>query len=118
MARKPTIGESASDKASNRYASKIDKALQNRQVQKVPTLIEQLQKAFPNTWRTDIEELQKENADPEYANRKKEARQLFIKEYSSIPRYEEENMIKIGTTESVYVSRKMAQWINENKTNV
>ena len=118
MARKPTIGESASDKASNRYASRIDKALQNRQVQKVPTLIEQLQKAFPNTWRTEVEELQKESADPDYAKRKSEAREKFVKEYNNIPRYEKENMLKIGTSEGVYIARKMAQWINENKANV
>lgn len=117
MARKPTIGESASDKASNRYASRIDNALKNRQVQKVPTIVDQLKKSFPTTWKTELEELQKENADPNYAKLKKEARESFKKEYNDIPRYQREGMIKIGTTESVYVSRKMAQWINENKSN-
>ena len=117
MARKPTIGESASDKASNRYASRIDKALQRREVQKVPTLTEQLQKAFPNTWRTELEELQKESADPNYAKLKQEARESFRKEYNGIPRYQKENMEKIGTTEGVYIARKMSQWINEYKAN-
>lgn len=117
MARKPTIGESASDKASNRYASRIDKALQRREIQKSPTLTEQLQKAFPNSWKTELEELQKENADPAYAKLKREARESFKKEYDSIPRYQKENMIKIGTTEGKFMARKMEQWISENKTN-
>lgn len=115
MARKPTIGESASDKASNRYASRIDNALQNRQAQKVPTIIDQLKKSFPTTWKTELEELQKENADPNYAKLKKQARENFKKEYNEIPRYQRENMLKIGTTENVYVSRKMSQWMSENK---
>jgi hypothetical protein len=117
MARKPTIGESAADKASNRYASRIDKALQKREIQKAPTLVDQLKKVFPNTWKIEIEELQKENADPNYAKLKREARESFRKEYNNIPRYQREGMEKIGTTEGVYVSRKMDQWISENKAN-
>jgi hypothetical protein len=118
MARKPTIGESASDKASNKYASRIDKALQRREIQKSPTLTEQLQKAFPSSWKTELEELQKENADPAYAKLKSEARASFKKEYDSIPRYQRDNMAKIsGTTEGKYIARKMEQWISENRIN-
>jgi hypothetical protein len=115
MARKPTIGESASDKASNRYASRIDKALQRREVQKSPTLIEQLQSAYPDSWQNELEEWKREDSDPEYKKLKQQAKAGFKKEYDSIPRWEKENLVKIGVTETKYLRRKIEQWLTENR---
>lgn len=112
MAR-ATIGESGSDKAMNRMEKHMERsARRGDKANKVPTLLEQIQAAYPDTWQEELREMKRESDDPEYMASKKAAREEFKAEYYRIGRNEREDM-KIS--EGQYIARKMRVWIDANK---
>ena len=112
MAR-ATIGESGSDKAMNRMEKHMERsARRGDKANKVPTLLEQIQAAYPDTWQEELREMKREKNDPEYMERKKSAKATFKEEYWRIGRNEREDM---KLSEGQYVGRKMRVWMEENK---
>lgn len=108
-----TIGESGADKAMNRMEKHLERsARRGDKASKVPTLLEQIQAAYPDTWQEEIREMKKERHNPEYAEAKRNARQSFKDEYWNMGRLQREEM-KI--TEGQFIARKMRVWMDNNK---
>ena len=108
-----TIGESGSDKAMNRMEKHMERsARRGDKASKQPTLLEQIQAAYPDTWQEELREMKRESTDPEYMDRKKTAKAEYKAEYWRIGRVERESM---GISEGVFVGRKMRAWMDANK---
>ena len=108
-----TIGESGADKAMNRMEKHLERsARRGDKASRVPTLLEQIQAAYPDTWKEELKEMKRETSDPEYMERKKAARAEYKAEYYRIGRNEREDM-KIS--EGQYIGRKMRVWMDANK---
>jgi hypothetical protein len=112
MAR-ATIGESGADKAMNRMEKHLERsARRGDKANKVPTLLEQIQAAYPDTWQEEIREMKREKNDPEYFERKKAVKEKFKAEYWNTGRVERENL---QLSEGQFIARKMRVWMEENK---
>jgi len=108
-----TIGESGADKAMNRMEKHFERsARRGDKASKVPTLLEQIQAAYPDTWKEEIREMKRERNEPGYLDKKKAAKETYKAEYWKIGRVERENM---QISEGQYVARKMRAWMEENK---
>jgi hypothetical protein len=108
-----TIGESSAEKAMKRMEKHIDRS--NRRGDKAntaPTLLEQIQAAYPDTWREELREMKRETSDEEYMARKIAARASFEKEYLCLSRPERDAM---SMTEKQFIGRKMKSWMEENR---
>jgi len=108
-----TIGESSADKAMNRMEKHINNS--NRRGDKAntaPTLLEQLQAAYPDTWRDELREMKRETSEPEYMERKLAAKADFKKAFYCLSRPERD---ATGLTESQFVQRKMRAWMEANR---
>jgi hypothetical protein len=112
MAR-ATIGESGQDKAMNRMIKSMERSdRRGNTTPKSQTLLEQIQAAYPDTWKEELKEMKREHDDPEYLARKKAAKATFKDEFWKIGRVERENM---QISEHVFIARKMLVWVNQNK---
>lgn len=112
MAR-ATIGESGSDKAMNRMEKHMERsARRGNQASKEPTLLEQIQAAYPDTWQEEIREMKREKNEPGYLDKKNAAKATYKAEYWNIGRNEREDM---KLSEGQYVARKMRVWMEANK---
>lgn len=108
---KAVIGESAKERAGN----KMDKIMERNsrrdiQKKKEPTIIQQLKKKYPDSWREYLEEMKKEFANPEYLERKNQATKEFARlYYVEVPPH-----MRGETSENQYVERRIAQWMQSN----
>lgn len=108
-----TIGESGADKAMNRMEKHMERsARRGDQASKVPTLLDQIKATYPDTWKEEIEEMRREQNDPDYLARKKQARKDFAADYYKQSRVDRDYA---GISEQTYVARRMVKWREENK---
>lgn len=116
MGKRGYIGESKSDKAidkMDKFIKKSDaqKARDGRKTEKQESIIEQLKRMYPATWKDELIEIVREQEDPDYVRRKKAAKEAFKNEWYDRPAIIREG----GPTLADYVTRMLAQWILDNR---
>jgi hypothetical protein len=102
-------GENGADAALNKMIKHMDRNA-NRGPAKKETILSQLKEYYPETWKEELAEMNREHDVPGYIEEKNAAKERFKKEYWSQPRWQ----IDGGTdAEKAYITKAMLKWRDE-----
>lgn len=108
---KGVTGESARDRAGDKMDKILAKSARREHQKKTePTIVQQLKKKYPESWRDHLNEMKKEFENPEYLSKKNQAYKEFARlYYVEVPQH-----MRGDTSEKQYVERRITQWMQSN----
>ena len=104
-------GENGADAALNKMIKHMDRNT-DRGPKPKETILSQLKKFYPDTWREELAEMDRERDVPGYLEEKNAAKERFKTEYWSQPRWQ----ITGGSdAEKAYIKKALLKWREEWK---